>query len=96
MKLLIAFACIPIDSFRIALRQIKANDENITDILKKFEENGFINYYGTQRFGNHASVPTHQIGLFLLQGDFKTVKMKYIQFPVRSFFRLHFNVKSLE
>lgn len=33
--------------------------------------NGFINYYGHQRFGNHASVPTHQIGLFLVQGNFK-------------------------
>lgn len=40
--------------------------------MEKFKENGFINYYGHQRFGNHASVPTHQIGLLLVRGDFKT------------------------
>lgn len=59
--------------FRIALRQISANDEEINDAVQRFNENGFINYYGHQRFGNHASVPTHQIGQFLVQGNFKQV-----------------------
>lgn len=34
-------------------------------------EKGFINYYGLQRFGNHSSIPTHQIGLALVKGQFK-------------------------
>lgn len=68
--------------FRIALRQISGNDEDITESLNNFEANGFINYYGHQRFGNHASVPTYQIGLFLVQGKFKEVKCKKFQFSV--------------
>lgn len=62
--------------FRIALRQISGNDEDINEALNNFKINGFINYYGHQRFGNHASVPTHQIGLFLVQGNFKEVNEK--------------------
>lgn len=54
--------------FRIALRQISVEEEHVIEALEKFNENGFINYYGHQRFGNHASVPTHKIGLFLVQG----------------------------
>lgn len=64
------------NSFRIALRQVTASEELITQVMENFQENGFINYYGTQRFGNHASVPTHKIGTFLVQGDFKSVIKK--------------------
>lgn len=63
--------------FRIALRQITANDEDVNEAVCRFRENGFINYYGHQRFGNHAAVPTHQVGLFLVQGNFKQVISKY-------------------
>lgn len=54
------------------MRQITAAEDKINNSLEIFKENGFINYYGHQRFGNHASVPTHQIGLLLVRGDFKT------------------------
>lgn len=57
--------------FRIALRNVSENDETIDQILQNFKQNGFINYYGLQRFGNHASVPTHEIGRALLKGNFK-------------------------
>lgn len=60
--------------FRIALRQINGDDGDINEALNNFKTNGFINYYGHQRFGNHASVPTHKIGLFLVQGNFKEVE----------------------
>lgn len=62
-----------VSSFRIALRQLSASDDDVNEAVSRFKENGFINYYGHQRFGNHASVPTHQIGLFLVQGNFKQV-----------------------
>lgn len=59
--------------FRIALRQISADETHVDEAVKEFNEKGFINYYGHQRFGNHASVPTNKIGLFLVQGNFKSV-----------------------
>lgn len=57
-------------SFRIALRHITAEPETIDASLTSLRENGFINYYGLQRFGNNAAIPTHQVGLALLRGKF--------------------------
>lgn len=56
--------------FRIALRHITAEPETINASLTSLRENGFINYYGLQRFGNCAAIPTHRVGLALLRGDF--------------------------
>lgn len=67
IQILIEIVCL--FRFRIALRQISAAEEHVIEALEQFNENGFINYYGHQRFGNHASVPTHKIGLFLVQGE---------------------------
>lgn len=57
--------------FRIALRQVSADNQTIESSLASFKERGFINYYGLQRFGNHAAVPTHHIGMALLRGQYK-------------------------
>ncbi|KAG6506089.1 hypothetical protein ZIOFF_031404 [Zingiber officinale] len=58
--------------FTITLRGISADSEDIikeaTDSLWR---NGFINYYGLQRFGS-GSVPTHLVGAALLKGEWKT------------------------
>lgn len=60
-------------SFRIALRHITHNESDIELSLQSLKENGFINYYGLQRFGNNSTVPTHQVGLALIKGQFKEV-----------------------
>ncbi|KAL8711161.1 MAG: hypothetical protein Q9220_004306 [cf. Caloplaca sp. 1 TL-2023] len=39
--------------------------------IEEFSKNGFINYYGLQRFGSFQT-GTHMIGRSMLQGDFKT------------------------
>jgi tRNA pseudouridine13 synthase len=57
--------------FQIALRSIDADEETISKACNGIKENGFINYYGMQRFGNCASVPTHEIGKALIKSDFK-------------------------
>lgn len=57
--------------FRIALRNVTADDAGINVSLEKVKNNGFINYYGLQRFGVDKHVPTHLIGIKLLQGNFK-------------------------
>ncbi|XP_053664052.1 pseudouridylate synthase 7 homolog [Anopheles marshallii] len=57
--------------FRVALRQVTASDETINDCMEEFRKKGFINYYGLQRFGNCASVPTYKIGIELLKGNWK-------------------------
>uniref|UniRef100_A0A1Y9IW71 TRUD domain-containing protein n=1 Tax=Anopheles minimus TaxID=112268 RepID=A0A1Y9IW71_9DIPT len=57
--------------FRIALRQVTASNETINSCMEEFRKKGFINYYGLQRFGNCASVPTYKIGIELLKGNWK-------------------------
>ncbi|KAG5678922.1 hypothetical protein PVAND_008545 [Polypedilum vanderplanki] len=57
--------------FQIALRSVTADEETINQACESVKENGFINYYGMQRFGNCVEVPTHDIGRALLKSDFK-------------------------
>ncbi|KAH8240158.1 hypothetical protein KR032_011730 [Drosophila birchii] len=58
--------------FRIALRHIdKEKRGDIEVALQSLRERGFINYYGLQRFGNSASVPTYEVGVALLKCDYK-------------------------
>ncbi|EDV50674.1 uncharacterized protein Dere_GG14316 [Drosophila erecta] len=58
--------------FRIALRHIaKEKRDEIEQALQSLKERGFINYYGLQRFGNSASVPTYEVGVALLKHDYK-------------------------
>uniref|UniRef100_A0A182NDP9 TRUD domain-containing protein n=1 Tax=Anopheles dirus TaxID=7168 RepID=A0A182NDP9_9DIPT len=55
--------------FRIALRQVTADDDTINQCMEAFRAKGFINYYGLQRFGNCATVPTYKIGIEMLKGN---------------------------
>jgi len=43
----------------------------VGDAIKHLGENGFINYYGLQRFGTF-STSTDQVGVKMLQGDFES------------------------
>jgi tRNA pseudouridine13 synthase len=66
--------------FQIALRNIllptvedTANTSSksvLTSAVTHLQEHGFINYFGTQRFGKYHS--THITGLAVLRGDFRT------------------------
>ncbi|RLM86859.1 hypothetical protein C2845_PM04G28890 [Panicum miliaceum] len=57
--------------FAITLRNVVAeSDDVIKAAVDGLSKNGFINYYGLQRFGS-GSVPTHFVGAALLRGDWK-------------------------
>ncbi|KAJ3120088.1 multisubstrate pseudouridine synthase 7 [Nowakowskiella sp. JEL0407] len=52
--------------FSIVLREVEAPSEStITNALASLKDNGFLNYYGQQRFGTR-SVSTHQVGQTIL------------------------------
>ncbi|KAA8536976.1 hypothetical protein F0562_029454 [Nyssa sinensis] len=58
--------------FTVTLRGVVADSEDsIKASADSFGRNGFINYFGLQRFGT-GSVPTHLIGASLLRGEWKT------------------------
>ncbi|XP_062544575.1 pseudouridylate synthase 7 homolog [Armigeres subalbatus] len=57
--------------FRIALRQVSAEESAIRETMESFQEKGFINYFGLQRFGNSATVPTYKVGIEILKGCWK-------------------------
>lgn len=57
--------------FRIVLRQVTASEDVLRRSLESFREKGFINYFGLQRFGNCASIPTYKVGIEILKGEWK-------------------------
>ncbi|KAK4887582.1 hypothetical protein RN001_003853 [Aquatica leii] len=57
--------------FRVALRNVTANENTINRALESLKTIGFINYYGLQRFGSDKEVPTYKIGIALLRGQWK-------------------------
>ncbi|KAG1347731.1 putative tRNA pseudouridine13 synthase [Cocos nucifera] len=58
--------------FTITLRGVVADSEDsIKEAADGLGRNGFINYYGLQRFGS-GSVPTQLIGAALLRGEWKS------------------------
>jgi len=60
------------NKFTITLREVPTNTDlaKIEGAMKSVKENGFINYYGMQRFGT-SLVSTHSIGALLLNGQWK-------------------------
>ncbi|KAG8708995.1 hypothetical protein FRC09_000922 [Ceratobasidium sp. 395] len=59
------------NEFVITLRNVKADSPDTIDkAMNSLKVNGFINYYGMQRFGTSA-IPTHSIGLAILRSDWK-------------------------
>jgi tRNA pseudouridine13 synthase len=63
------------------LRFIECDDIIIEDSIKFVKENGFINYFGMQRFGNSV-VPTHVIGIQVLKKQWKEVMMNVLKFTL--------------
>ncbi|KAM3961945.1 pseudouridylate synthase 7 homolog [Aphomia sociella] len=55
--------------FRVALRDVHAEDSELEHAVSLLRERGFVNYYGLQRFGSRAKTPTYAIGLKLIQGN---------------------------
>lgn len=55
--------------FTMAIRNVSAPDDIIEKAFISLRDKGFINYYGLQRFGAIAAIPTHEIGKALLQGN---------------------------
>ncbi|KAF9008970.1 pseudouridine synthase [Cyathus striatus] len=59
------------NAFVITLRNVEVDSmQTLDEAMNTIKNKGFINYYGMQRFGT-ASVPTHSIGLALLQSNWQ-------------------------
>lgn len=61
--------------FALCVRFIKSREEVLPQLeenLNKLKENGFINYFGMQRFGSRE-VGTHNIGVEVLKKNFKKI-----------------------
>ena len=53
--------------FKIVIREInETNEKLIEEGINSLKQNGFINYFGLQRFGNCNEVPTHLIGKLVI------------------------------
>ena len=66
---------IPVDSTTM----VEAAQAVVGDAIKNLAANGFINYYGLQRFGTF-STSTDDVGVKMLQGDFKAAVDNILDF----------------
>ncbi|XP_050672495.1 pseudouridylate synthase 7 homolog [Leptidea sinapis] len=57
--------------FRICLRNVTGDPELVDRACCSLRDNGFLNYYGLQRFGANTSAPTSTVGKLLLQGNYE-------------------------
>lgn len=57
--------------FEICLRSVSATEEQVQAALRNIEVNGFINYYGLQRFGKGVS-KSHIIGKSIMISDWQS------------------------
>ena len=55
--------------FTITLRDVDASEQELETALQSLRRNGFLNYFGLQRFGHAADAPTHAIGAAMLRTD---------------------------
>jgi tRNA pseudouridine13 synthase len=61
--------------FSIVLRNIQGDQSAIDQSLSSLRDNGFINYFGMQRFGT-GDIPTHEVGRAILGKNYeKAAKM---------------------
>lgn len=57
--------------FTIVLRDVKgANEGELEEALQSLKNNGYLNYFGMQRFGT-SSVLTHTIGCAIMKKKFE-------------------------
>ena len=45
-------------------RNVSCDDHVVSEAVKSLSENGFVNYFGMQRFGT-STIKTHQIGRYI-------------------------------
>jgi len=62
-------SCFPCLLF-LSRNVVAESDDVIKAAVDGLSKNGFINYYGLQRFGS-GSVPTHIVGAALLRGEWR-------------------------
>lgn len=51
-------------------RRLESIKKSVEHAVNEMSKNGFINYYGLQRFGTHA-IGTHELGMRILKEDYK-------------------------
>ncbi|KAK2715888.1 pseudouridylate synthase 7 homolog [Artemia franciscana] len=58
------------NKFSVVIRNVVCNDSDLEEIMKNLAEEGFINFYGMQRFGTRKK-GTHEIGREMLKGNWQ-------------------------
>ena len=55
--------------FELLVRNVETDKDDLEPVMRSLSERGFINYFGTQRFGTQG-IPTHSIGKELIMGRY--------------------------
>jgi tRNA pseudouridine13 synthase len=60
------------NQFSVVFRFINISDDDLKYNIDQLKENGFMNYYGMQRFGVSV-IPTHKVGKLVIKKQWKDV-----------------------
>ena len=59
------------NKFQIVLRDVEyEHEDDLSESIENVKQNGFINYFGIQRFG-HSEYPSHQVGIAIVKKQCK-------------------------
>jgi tRNA pseudouridine13 synthase len=58
------------NQFSVVFRFVNIEDQELIANIEYIKENGFINYFGMQRFGV-GSIPTHRVGEFVIRKQWR-------------------------
>ena len=84
------------NKFTIVLRNVAESKQTIEKSLSGLKNNGFINYFGQQRFGTDAYIKTSDIGLALIKSDWMEAVELILRPRGTIFFSLNISLKLLE
>eukprot|EP00792_Barthelona_sp_PAP020_P010168 TRINITY_DN3459_c0_g1_i1.p1 TRINITY_DN3459_c0_g1~~TRINITY_DN3459_c0_g1_i1.p1 ORF type:complete len:592 (-),score=169.63 TRINITY_DN3459_c0_g1_i1:4-1779(-) len=58
------------NQFQLVIRETDVSESDLANNIDLIKSNGFLNYFGLQRFGT-KNISTHEYGLLFLKGDFE-------------------------
>ncbi|TPP64047.1 tRNA pseudouridine synthase D [Fasciola gigantica] len=69
--------------FTVVLRSVDVSDSVIREAVEAWKRDGFVNYYGLQRFGHSTKAKSFDTGRYIIQSDWKSA-IQHILLPTKA------------
>ncbi|KAA0186221.1 tRNA pseudouridine synthase D [Fasciolopsis buskii] len=69
--------------FTVVLRSVEASDSIVREGIEAWQRDGFVNYYGLQRFGHSTKARSFDTGRYIIQSDWESAIL-HILLPTKA------------